>query len=343
MEISIGKSNQLKALAILMMLFLHLFNREYKGLFEPLIFIGSKPLSYYISLFCDACVPIFCFVSGYGLYYKFKKSALNYNNSNVDRIKKLYINYWIILLLFAVLLGVILNKVGYPGSFVKFLLNFTALNNSYNGAWWFFFTYILLVSSSKIIYNFIDNYSIIIVFGFGLFIYILTFYFRVYRPAQFNNDILNWFQDQVCLYGNSLLPFIAGGIALKEKWNTKITQKMMSIKYRSLIAIFCITLLIVIHGIIPNFVIAPFLAIPFVFLFIQIKLPAFINKTLDYLAPHATNLWLIHMFFYITYFKQFIYSPKFVILVFFLLVLCCLLSSIVVNIIYKQVIKRVNL
>lgn len=72
-EISIQKSSQLKAVAILMMLCLHLFNRPYNGLFEPLLFIGTQPLSYYISLFCDACVPIFCFVSGYGFYYKFQK------------------------------------------------------------------------------------------------------------------------------------------------------------------------------------------------------------------------------------------------------------------------------
>ena len=71
MQISIQKSNQLKSIAILMMLCLHLFNTDYKGLFQPLIFIGDQPLSYYISLFSDACVPIFAFVSGYGLYYSY--------------------------------------------------------------------------------------------------------------------------------------------------------------------------------------------------------------------------------------------------------------------------------
>ena len=75
MEITIQKSNQLKSIAILMMLGLHLFNREYTGLFQPLIFMGAQPLSYYLSLFCDACVPIFAFVSGYGLYFKFKQNS----------------------------------------------------------------------------------------------------------------------------------------------------------------------------------------------------------------------------------------------------------------------------
>lgn len=99
MPITIQKSNQLKSIAILMMLFLHLFNRDYTGLFQPLLFVGNQPLSYYISLFCDACVPIFAFVSGYGLYYKFKAADRSYRNENILRLKKLYMNYWIILVI----------------------------------------------------------------------------------------------------------------------------------------------------------------------------------------------------------------------------------------------------
>ena len=93
MPITIQKSNQLKVIAILMMLGLHLFNRDYKGLFMPLVFIGEQPLTYYISLFCDACVPIFAFVSGYGLYYKYIQTKTEFRKGNYVRLKKLYINY----------------------------------------------------------------------------------------------------------------------------------------------------------------------------------------------------------------------------------------------------------
>lgn len=52
MEISLDKSKLLKAIAVLMMLCMHLFNTlDYNGLFEPLIFIGNIPLIYYISIF----------------------------------------------------------------------------------------------------------------------------------------------------------------------------------------------------------------------------------------------------------------------------------------------------
>ena len=152
MEISVNQSNHLKAIAIMMMLCLHLFNRDYKELFQPLIFLGQQPLTYYISLFCDACVPIFAFVSGYGLYYKYRSDQSNYIKGNQSRLKKLYINYWIIILIFPVLLGVILSKENFSGSVVRFLLNWTAISPSYNGAWWFFTTYVLFVLTSVVIF-----------------------------------------------------------------------------------------------------------------------------------------------------------------------------------------------
>lgn len=145
MTISIQKTNQLKSIAILMMLCLHLFNRDYQGWFKPLIFIVDTPLSFYISLFSDACVPIFAFVSGYGLYYSYMNNHDAYTKKNRDWVKKLYVRYWIILLLFVVILGNVLAKDGYPGSWQTFLLNFTGLQPSYNGAWWFFAIYIVFV------------------------------------------------------------------------------------------------------------------------------------------------------------------------------------------------------
>jgi len=127
LEITVRQSNQLKAIAILMMLCLHLFNRNHKGLFEPLLFIGKQPLSYYISLFCEACVPVFAFVSGYGLYYKYQQDSSVFGRDNFKRLKKLYLNYWIIILIFPVILGLILKFPGYPGSWEKLVLNLSGL------------------------------------------------------------------------------------------------------------------------------------------------------------------------------------------------------------------------
>src|SRR5690606_7634460 len=158
MKITIEQSNQLKGIAILMMLVLHLFNTlEYKGLFTPLVFIGDKPLIYYISLFCDACVPIFAFVSGYGLFFKYRQNPSAYGRLNLGRIKKVYINLAIVILFFPVILGAIFGDPKYPGSLLKLMLNLTAIDVSYNGAWWFFTIYILFILTSKFWFRLIDK------------------------------------------------------------------------------------------------------------------------------------------------------------------------------------------
>ena len=343
MEITVEKSNQLKAVAALMMLCLHLFNRPYQGLFEPLFFVGNQPISFYISLFCDASVPIFCFVSGYGLYFKFQNNPISYGKGNILRVKKLYINYWIILVLFAVVLGYFLNAKGFPGSATKFLLNFSALESSYNNSWWFFFTYLLLVVSSAVLFKLIDLSSLILLLSIFVFFYFFAFYFRVYQPNLFSIGLLNWLQRQLSLFGTSLLPFSIGAIALKAKWNSKLSTFFATILYKNAVALFVIFLLFVIHALIPNFVIAPFLAVPFLCLFVQIKLPNCIDTTLNYIAPHATNMWLVHMFFYLNFFEAFIYSLNYVLPIYLLLVLCSLLSSVIVNKINKFILSKLKL
>ena len=73
-EISKNDTKILKGVAILFMLLLHLFARkEVNGLYETFPIINGVPLIYYIGLFGDACVPIYCFASGYGLFVVHKK------------------------------------------------------------------------------------------------------------------------------------------------------------------------------------------------------------------------------------------------------------------------------
>lgn len=61
-------TNYLKGAAILMMLFLHLFqNLEWDISLNCLLYVGDIPLIYYIARMCNP-VPFFLILSGYGLY-----------------------------------------------------------------------------------------------------------------------------------------------------------------------------------------------------------------------------------------------------------------------------------
>ena len=238
LELTLSQTNTTKGVAILMMLCLHLFNQPYQGLFEPLIFVGSKPLSYYISLFCDCCVAIYCFCSGYGLYAGYIKSTTNYNRKNYIRLLKLYINYWIVLLIFAVVLGLVMGQGDrYPGNFTKFILNFTALDNSYNGAWWFVTTYILLVLMSPIIFKFVLKFDYRLVLLFSFCLYGVAYIQRIKVPLQFNQIFLDAILEQLALFGSSLFPFIIGAIAYQQKWYSAFSAFSNKLKKKNFILI----------------------------------------------------------------------------------------------------------
>lgn len=339
MAITIQKSNQLKSIAILMMLCLHLFNRDYHGLFQPLVFIGQQPLSYYISLFCDACVPIFAFVSGYGLYASYCNRANTYLKKNLLRTKKLYLRYWIILLLFVVTLGYLLGKEGYPGSWQKLLLTFTGVKTYYNGAWWYFTIYILFIFTSRFWFRLLEKANPYVYLGLLFLIYLMAFYFRIYRPKIFENPILQWIHTEGALYFCTLFQFMLGAFALKYNWQQKVSVLFKNARYRNFLAIGGIIVLMILHGLVPNFIIAPFTALGFIFLFLQMNLGRIVDKGLDFFNPHSTNLWLIHMFFYMIYFKEIIYAPQNPVLIFAWLVLWCLIASYFVNFIYNKLEK----
>lgn len=339
MEITIRQSNQLKSIAILMMLCLHLFNRDYKGLFQPILFIGKQPLTYYISLFCDACVPIFAFISGYGLYYKYQQNKLGFGKENLVRLKKLYINYWIIILIFPVILGLILNQSDYPGTIVRLLSNITGLDPSYNGAWWFFTIYVLFVLTSEFWFSILNKSNPIVLLTLFFLLYLVGFYLRIYKAHLFSNPFLDWFQRYMALYLCTLFQFMLGAFALKYNWNSCISKNFRNMNYKNLVIFILILSLIVLHGIIPNFIIAPFTGLLFIFLFCQLDLSGKVQKLIDFLTPHSTNIWLIHMFFYLIFFPNFIYSFRYPAIIFFILVLICVCCSFMINLINKKLQK----
>lgn len=337
--ISIDKSHELKAIAALMMLCLHLFNNlNYDNLFTPLIFIGSKPLIYYISLFCDACIPIFAFVTGYGLYINYKKETQDkYLNKNFIRIKSIYINYWIILVFFVLVLGTFIRPDKYPGTLYDFLLNITTADTSYVGAWWYLTTYILFVLSSIFWFKLLDKLNPYLLFTILIITYFIAFYFRVYKPNLFSYNFLNLFERQSALYFCTLLQFMMGAFCAKYDWVTKFSKSLPIALTKNYLALSLIILLIIIHGLIPSFIVAPFTGLAFIMIYLQINQPIFIQNFLNFIGPHSTNIWLVHMLIYSIYFKNFVYSFKYPILIYSVLLIACIICSYGVNLVFNRI------
>jgi hypothetical protein len=344
LEFTKGDMKMTKGVAILFMLLLHLFCRkEVNGLYDTFPIINGVPLMYYIGLFGDACVPMFCFASGYGLFVSINKEKGSIIKKNSMRIFKLLINFWMILIIF-VAIGFLAGKSEIlPGSPTKFLLNFFALSNSYNGAWWFLQTYIILVFLAPPLFKIIKKYNSIFLVMVSGFVYLLTYIQRIKHVLDLgDNSALNMAANAFVLVGTSQLPFIVGAIFAKDKLYSKIYNKINNIPMKNPLCLFGIVLLVIIHAFYESMVIAPITGIAFICLFNLIDKKVKLQKVLNFIGNHSTNLWLTHMFFYMTIFPKLTFAPKYPILIFFWLIILCLISSYLINFIYKPIVKNID-
>lgn len=339
MELTKQQVKNTKGIAILFMLLLHLFcTKTYEGVFTPLIMIGKVPLVYYLALFGDCCVPIYCFCSGYGLFISYEKYEKGYNQHNLRRILKLYINFWIVLVLFVVLLGPIMGRGNsYPGDWKTFVLTATGLEAAYNGAWWFFTTYIILTIFSPITNKIVKRFNPILIVGISFVIYFIAYLQRIKGVLVVDNVLLSWLIRQFALWGTSQFAFIIGSLFAHYKIYSKIATRVKKINHKNLIGTMIILSMIVAHGIVETMFVAPFTGIVFIVVFNMMEHPKWLDKVLNYVGIHSTNMWLIHMFFYMIYFKELIFSPKNSVLIFIWLVGLCIASSSVINFIYKYI------
>ena len=95
------ESQIIKGLAIVLMIFLHLFNGlESTVELSNLIRIDGIPLVHILTRAANP-VSFYLFCGGYGLYFVYKRGN---DKQRYSRIMNLYIHYWIVLL-FCVPLG----------------------------------------------------------------------------------------------------------------------------------------------------------------------------------------------------------------------------------------------
>lgn len=342
MELTKKQISITKGVAILFMLLVHLFcTRDYKGLFTPLITINTIPLVYYFGLFGECCVAMYSFCSGYGLMCTYKNNSIEYNKKNKLRLLKLYINFWIILLIFVVFLGYLTGKSNiYPGNLKTFILNLTAVSTSYNGAWWYLTTYILLVLISKPIHKLVHKYNNILLLIVSILIYFICYIEQFKLSITFSIPILNWIITQVSLLGTNIFPFIMGSIFADKKIFSYIYNKFHDIKFKNSLCLLGILSMLIFHGFVETAFVAPFIGIVFIVLFNLMQIPNYLNNILYYLSKHSTNLWLIHMFFYMIYFKNLVFAPKYPIFIFIGLIILCLISSYLIKFIYNIIINK---
>lgn len=354
MELTKQDTQKAKGVAILGMIMLHLFCRLGELPYTPLIWMGSTPLIYYLGLFGDICVPIYCFCSGYAHYLLREQYGCDYYKRIPGKLLKFLGNFWIVVILFS-LVGVIFCDDAIPGSVSDFIGNIFLYRLSYNGAWWFVLTYVFLLLLSPLFARFARKIPSACVLIFSLVIYFVAYLFRFKFQLEIENPVLNWILTQVVLLGTSQFGYMIGMVCRKERFVSKLRACFScrnEITDMSLGGGRVLPYLIVIclpvaafagHCLVQSVFVAPFTAITVLVSLSLVKLPRPIDTLLLFFGKHSTNIWLVHMFFYLTLFEGFVFRAKFPLIILGLMLIVCLVVSWVVNWIYEVVEKCVQL
>jgi hypothetical protein len=327
------ETNILKGVAILFMLFFHLFNKYPIGtLYEPSIFIGTKPLSYLLSS-CTYPVDLFIILSGYGLYISYYKGK----NNNIKRNIKLFIHYWLTLLFFVTIGFFIKGEETYPGNFQKIILNVTALKTTYNFETWFLFPYMLLSLSSYHLFKCFDKIRPLLLF-LGLFVITLI----SQTIIHFNSEYVNYniILNQLLSYFSLLFPFSLGMFMAKYLNYKRIKDKLSSIRYRNVLFVISLLLIMSIMMLLQDHhlsVFQPFYAIAFILIFIFTKRPTFINCFLVEMGHRSTSMWFIHSYFCYYLFHNFIYGFKYPLLIYLVLILISYISALIIDMVNNKI------
>ena len=330
-----------KGLAILSMVCLHLFCRTGNNVYgSPLLWVkDGVPLVYYFGFLSEMCVTMYCLCSGYAHFRLGETSGLTVKR-NVKRIIKFLINYWIILILFSII-GNLVNSNDIPISLERFLGNVFLYSISYNGAWWFVATYVLLVLLSPIIYKIISNINWMVALLIALFQMIFFWFFSDNISSLFGGTYIGKIISIqiINLFGDVLFGYIVGMCIAKYN----IITKLKNLNIKKWILFLSVVLISIFACVLHKSILMPVYA---VFIFVVFNIWNKRNYTIrffDYMGTHSTNIWLVHMFFYLVLFKGLVQKLVYPIPMFVGMIVICIICSYIINFIYKKILSLLSL
>ena len=333
----------IKGIAILMMLFHHLFNGQILDLrpdllsepYEPLFYIGDVSVEYIITRFCRP-VPFFFILSGYGISYLHNHES-HETYRTLKRLLRIFSAYWISTLLF-VGLGHLIGNENYPGDSIKLIANLTSYSNSYNLSMWFLFPYTLICLSSPIFLRLTKrkkSYIIaFIVTGllYGLTGYIIKTHINEIGYGSVLGHLLQFLQYY--------FPFTCGVLLQK----TALLQhpRMKVFEQHTLLTATLLIIVILIKSLINSQAVDTLYAIAFIFLFIKLPIHKTVTKLLSFIGKYSMVMWMVHMYLSHYFFTDFIYASRSSIIIFPVLVVSSFIISLIITHANNELIGRIT-
>ena len=223
------QSQMMKGVAILLMIFLHLFNQQANvELCHNLISIDGTPLVLLLSRASNP-VAFFLVLGGFGLYKVYEKG----DKHRFTRILKLLIHYWIILAIF-VAIGHFVYPTKYPGGIVTMLNNVSGYETTYNGEMWFLLPYIILSLLSPWLFRLFARFRALSIIGSTLLIHLCTSYCISRYGVSFLYS--NYWIYNLLLVLHLLFNFSLGAMAARCDFFEKIRSHVHNKLYTNILA-----------------------------------------------------------------------------------------------------------
>ncbi len=311
----------MKGVAILLMIFLHLFNQsDNVEICRNILYIDGVPLVLILSRAANP-VAFFLILGGYGLY----KVFLRGDKHRYSRILKLYIHYWTILLVF-VGIGSFMYPTLYPGLFVKIVSNLTGYHTTYNGEMWFLLPYVVLSALAPWLFRLMMRFRAITVVLVTLLIHLVTsFCISRYGGAFLFSNL--WAYTPLLVF-HLLFNFSLGAMAARSCFFERVMRVSRKYWYVSILSWGGVIVLVWISCVFKyNF----FYAFGIITCLIIAPMPKSVSTVLCKLGDQSMNMWMIHSWFCYYLFHKFIYSFSYPLLIFVVTVIISYISSLIIN------------
>lgn len=267
------ETKKLYGIAILMMLFHHLFRTEYSGNYVSILnnIFGTNILLEIARVF-KLCVSIYAFITGYGFCEATKQEELILKNDGIVysfrfikmHILKIYKKFWIVFLIF-IPIGYV-ERIYSDYNINTVFFSFVGLDYSYNGTWWYVWQYVIFCVSFPIIW------AVFILFSrykdrFKLVVKDVVAIFVVFGMLSFCCWMLCGYSKDIVIYE---IVFLVGYTASYFDFVYKGRQYLMCRKANSAICLFLLFVIIIfrlimqgigISGVADVLIILPFVVV----------------------------------------------------------------------------------
>lgn len=353
LNLSLSKTDSLclKGIAIIFLMFNHSFRASLGSMLDKYVIIYTPFSENFVGNLCEffkICVPIFAFITGYGLYLSAKDKCTDSKSTEkwiAARYIKTFSGFWFIYILSFIITQIydkypqgIYCRDGMVRGFAYAVIDFLGLATLFStptmlGTWWYMSAAFIFITIVPIAIKWSEKLG-----------YITLIISIIALPRLLGVD-----------YPGGMTPYpfilavIAGMIFAQYDIFTKLNSiKITNSKFISESVQFVIYIVLLISSTyiwirLPrekaweyHYALAPLITICFCRKYI-VRIPV-IKNILAFFGKHSLNIFLVHTFIRYTFFDEFIYSFKHFLLIAIVLFAISLLISVIIEFV-KKIIK----